>query len=144
MKKNNHSSTSISGIPITGGSSLLVIFAILCFTVFTLLALRTAQADNRLSEASSKAVSDYYKADLEAENILAQLRQGIIPENVQVMDNVYSYSCPISDTQVLMVEVISETAETGSFTSTTGPTANTSTWRILRWQAVSTVEYEDN
>lgn len=144
MKKNNHSSTSISGIPITGGSSLLVIFAILCFTVFTLLALSTAQADNRLSEASSKAVSDYYKADLEAENILAQLRQGIIPENVQVMDNVYSYSCPISDTQVLMVEVISETAETGSFTSTTGPAANTSTWRILRWQAVSTVEYEDN
>ena len=139
MQKNKSSSASITGIPITGGSSLLVIFAILCFTVFTLLALSTAQADNRLAEASANAISDYYEADLEAETILAQLRQGIIPENVQVKDNVYSYSCPISDTQVLMVEV---TAETGS--DTTASANNTSTWNILRWQAVSTVEYEDH
>ena len=143
MQKNNHSSSSYSGIPITGGSSLLVIFAILCFTVFTLLALSTAQADNRLAEASAKAVSDYYEADLAAETILAQLRQGIIPETVQVQDNIYSYTCPISDTQVLMVEVMPVTTETGSGTNAAASANSTSTWRILRWQAVSTVEYED-
>ena len=130
MQKTNRFSSSLSGLPVTGGSSLLVIFAILCFTVFTLLALSTAQADNRLAEASANAVSDYYQADFEAEQILAGLRQGIIPENVQVKDNIYSYSCPISDTQILLVEVTFETTETD-------------TWRILRWQAVSTVEYED-
>ena len=142
MQKNKHSSSLIS-IPVTGGASLLVIFAVLCFTVFTLLALSTAQADNRLAQSSARAVTDYYKADQEAESILSQLRQGIIPEAVQVNNNIYSYSCPISDTQVLMVEVILETIGTGDFIGT-NPTANsTSTWHILRWQAVSTVEYED-
>ena len=142
MQKNKVSSVSTSGIPITGGSSLLVIFAILCFTVFTLLALSTAQADSRLADASAKAVSDYYRADLEAENILAQLRQGTIPENVHVKDNVYSYTCSISDTQMLMVEVIRETTNTKSLSGATAPADSTITWRILRWQAVSTVEYE--
>ena len=121
--------------PFTGGSSLLVIFAVLCFTVFTLLALGTAQADNRLAEASIQAVSDYYNADLAAETILAQLRQGIIPEDVQLTDNVYSYSCPISDTQVLMVEVIREEP-----TSQEKAADDAGRLRILRWQAISTIE----
>lgn len=148
MLKTNRSSTSLSGIPVTGGSSLLVILAILCFTVFTLLALSTAQADNRLAEASAKAVTYYYAADFEAEQTLAKLRQGVIPENVQVKDNVYSYTCPISDTQVLFVEVMLETPE--SDTHTDAATSDTATsdvssdaWRILRWQAFSTVEYND-
>ena len=38
--------------PTVGGSSLLVIFAVLCLTTFTLLALSTAQANKRLSDAS--------------------------------------------------------------------------------------------
>ena len=38
--------------PMVGGSSLLVIFAVLCLTIFTLLTLSTVQADTRLSEAS--------------------------------------------------------------------------------------------
>lgn len=110
--------------PIVGGSSLLVIFAVLCLTVFTLLALSTVQADSRLSDASVRAVSDYYSADLQAEAILSRLRQGQIPETVQVDQNIYSYTCPISDTQNLMVEVYIEE----------------DSWTILRWQAVSCVQ----
>lgn len=105
--------------PIVGGSSLLVIFAVLCLTVFTLLALSTVQADSRLSDASVRAVSDYYSADLQAEAILSRLRQGQIPETVQVDQNIYSYTCPISDTQELFVEVCYQN----------------DTWTILRWQA---------
>ena len=41
MKSRKHFSP-----PMVGGSSLLVIFAILCLTIFTLLALSTAQADS--------------------------------------------------------------------------------------------------
>ena len=135
--------SSLSGIQVTGSSSLLVIFAILCFTVFTLLALSTAQADNRLAEASVKAVTNYYAADLEAETILSQLRQGTIPETVHVNDNVYSYACPISDTQVLMVEVILETIGPEVFAGENPLSESTGVWRIQRWQAVSTVEYEE-
>jgi len=111
--------------PMVGGSSLLVIFAVLCLTVFTLLALGTVQADSRLSDASVKAVTDYYAADLEAETIFSQLRAGNLPPQVTVTDTLYTYSCPISETQELQVELRKDT----------------DTCTILRWQAVSTVTY---
>lgn len=112
--------------PVVGGSSLLVIFAVLCLTIFALLALSGAQANQRLADAAVQAVSDYYQADGQAESILAQLRTGTIPEGVTEQDGVYTYSCPISDTQQLEVEV----------------TIEGSNYHILRWQAVSTAPWE--
>lgn len=111
--------------PPIGGSSLLVIFAVLCLTVFALLSLSTAQAGGRLSDASAQAVSDYYRADCLAEEILAQLRSGQLPEGVAVEDGVYSYTCPISDTQALAVSVRLDRDH----------------YTVLRWQAVSTIEW---
>lgn len=111
--------------PPIGGSSLLVIFAVLCLTVFALLSLSTAQAGSRLSDASAQAVSDYYRADCRAEEILAQLRSGQLPEGVSVEDGVYSYTCPISDTQALAVSVRLDRDH----------------YTVLRWQAVSTIEW---
>ena len=112
--------------PVVGGSSLLVIFAVLCLTVFALLSLSTVQADSRLSDASAAAVSEYYEADCQAEEILAELRSGQIPEGVSVKVDTYSYTCPISETQELQVEV--RIQENG--------------WEILRWQAVSTAQWK--
>ena len=114
--------------PAVGGSSLLVIFAVLCLTVFALLGLSTVQADQRLSDASARAVSNYYTAELEAEQTLSQLRQGSLPPGVSMTaEGVYAYSCPISDTQALQAEV--RILEDGS-------------WEILRWQAVTTVDWK--
>jgi len=112
--------------PIVGGSSLLVMFAVLCLTVFALLGLSTAQADKRLSDAAADAVTGYYEADSAAEAILAEIRSGNIPEGVTVIDSskILSYSCPISKTQVLCVEVSAENYE------------------VVRWQAVSTTNAE--
>ena len=133
--------------PMVGGSSLLVIFAVLCLTIFTLLTLSTVQADIRLSEASIQAVTDYYQADLQAEQIFAQLRAGQLPSGVEqitykgaslssgdfptseglpLSGTMYSYSCPISDTQILTVQLHQDH----------------DIWTVLRWQAVSTVTYE--
>lgn len=123
MMYNDH--TKKFSPPIIGGSSLLVIFAVLCLTVFTLLALGTVQANNRLADASVKAVADYYAADLEAETIFSALRMGELPPQVTITKNIYSYSCPISQTQELQVEIQKDT----------------DSWKILRWQAVSTVTY---
>lgn len=114
--------------PVVGGSSLLVIFAVLCLTVFALLSLSTVQADSRLSDASAAAVSEYYAADCRAEEILAQLRTGQVPEGVRVKADTYSYTCPISETQELQVEV--RIRENG--------------WEILRWQAVSTTQWNED
>lgn len=108
-----------------GGSSLLVIFAVLCLTVFSMLGLATVQADRRLANTSVNAVSAYYEADCQAEIILAQLRQGEMPGGVTREGDRYAYSCPISDTQVLEVEVEVQGTD----------------YTVLRWQAVSAVEW---
>ena len=112
--------------PAVGGSSLLVIFAVLCLTVFALLGLATVQANSRLSDASAQAVSGYYEADCRAETILSQLRSGTVPENVHAEGDLYAYTCPISDTQTLQVEVRVEGTE----------------YTVLRWQAVSTADWQ--
>ena len=109
-----------------GGSSLLVIFIVLCLTVFALLSLSSVQADGRLSTASAESVHAYYAADCEAEQILAQLRQGNIPEGVTVSGNRYCYECVVTDTQKLVVE-----------TEITG-----GDYRILRWQTESTLLWQ--
>ena len=115
-------------LPAVGGSSLLVIFAVLCLTVFALLSLGTVQADTRLSDASSEAVQAYYAADSAAEAILARLRNGEPVEGVEVDGSWYSYSCPINDNQSLFVTVqITETEYT-----------------ILQWQMLPTIQWESD
>lgn len=108
-------------IPMIGASSLLVIFVVLCMTVFSLLGLSTVRADKRLSDIRTKAVSDYYAADCQAEEILARLRNGEYPRDVTMENGICQYSCYISPNQELQVEV------------------RCSDWKVLRWQAVSTV-----
>lgn len=112
--------------PMVGGSSLLVIFAVLCLTVFALLGLSTVKANSRLSDASAEAVAAYYAADCQAEEIFARLRSGEMPEGVAADGNTYFYTCPISDTQALQVEL----------TETDG------VWSVLEWRAVSTAEWQ--
>ena len=107
--------------PAIGGSSLLVIFAVLCLTVFALLSLSTAQAEKRLADAAAQSVTDYYAADLEAEKIFARLRLGEVVDGVRIDGGCYRYECPISESQTLEVEL--EKTE--------------HTWHILRWQVIA-------
>lgn len=105
-------------LPAVGGSSLLVIFSVLCLTVFALLSLSTVRAEQRLSDAASEAVSAYYEADLEAERIYARLRAGETVPGVTQEGERYRYACAISETQKLLVEL--ENTKDG--------------WKVLRWQ----------
>lgn len=117
--------------PAIGAVSLLVSFAVLSLTVFALLSLSTVRADDRLGEAAVQAVGDYYAADLEAQAILAQLRNGGLPEAVTLQSDsggtYASYACPISETQELQVEVA--LGAEGEY-------------RVLRWQSVLVEEWE--
>ena len=99
MKKRKLSFTSV------GGSSILTIFAVLCFLVFALLSLSTAKANYNLSEKSVKAVKNYYAADTKAEEVYAQIRAGNMPDGVQQKGNTYTYTCAIDDKQKLFVEI---------------------------------------
>ena len=119
--------------PALGGSSLLVVFAVLALTVFALLSLSTVRADVRLGDATEKMVSGYYAADVKAQEILAKLRTGApLPEDVEFeatisdypdhSETIFSYAVPISDTQELQVEVLVE--PDGSY-------------QVRRWQAAA-------
>lgn len=119
--------------PTIGGSSLLVIFAVLCLTVFALLSLSTVQSDGRLSDKTYEATVGYYEADSRAEEILSSLRCGFVPDGVILRDvvhdftvDLYSYSVAITDSQALEVDVI----------------INGTNYEILRWQTVSTTDWQ--
>lgn len=114
--------SSISS-PAVGGSSLLVIFSVLCLTVFALLSVSTVQADRRLATASAEVVQAYYQADRQAEEIFARLRAGQTVPGVVDDSSACHYSVPISDSQTLFVTVVRQ--ETG--------------WQIQRWQTWTAV-----
>ena len=119
--------------PAVGGVSLLVVFAVLCLTVFALLSLTTVRADVRLADASAQAVSDYYAADCQAQEILARLRAGETPDGVtwsspmEDGETEYSYTVSISNTQELQVEVL------------VWPDGR---WSVQRWQAAAAGGWE--
>lgn len=119
--------------PAVGGVSLLVVFAVLCLTVFALLSLTTVRADVRLADASAQAVSDYYAADCQAQEILARLRAGETPDGVtwsspmEGGETECSYTVSISNTQELQVEVL------------VWPDGR---WSVQRWQAAAAGGWE--
>ena len=109
-----------------GISSVMVIFAVLCLAVLAMLSVSTVNAHIRLADSSRVAITGYYQADQAAEEILAQLRGGQIPQGVRRQGQEFSYDCPISATQTLAVTVKVEGTQ----------------YQILRWQAVSMLEWE--
>ena len=110
--------------PAIGGSSLLVIFAVLCLTVFALLSLNTVLAEQRIDDASVRAVREYYEADLQAERIFARLRAGETVEGVETDGTFYRYSCPVTENQTLYVQLKKEK----------------DLWEVCRWQVVARSE----
>ena len=117
-----------SGTSVTlyGSTSLLTVFAVLCMVVFAMLSLSTAQAYDRLADASADAAAEYYRADFEAEKIFAELRNGKVPNSVTKNGDNYRYSCAISETQLLEVELLFKNEN----------------WQVLRWQAVSVADHQ--
>ncbi len=120
MKKKKMTFTTV------GGSSILTIFAVLCFIVFALLSLSTAKANSTLSTKSVNAVQAYYQADTAAEEILAQIRSGQCPEGVTRDGDFYSYSCPVDENQELQVEA----------------KVNGNKYRIYKWKKAYTGEWK--
>ncbi len=115
-------------MPVTGGISLLAIFAVLALTVFAVLSVSTVTADQKLAQKAVSSAEAYYQADCQAEAILAQLRSGTVPEGVKKEGNVYSYSCPVSETQRLMVEVRVQDTE----------------YEVIRWQMTASAQWEND
>lgn len=110
--------------PAVGGSSLLVIFAVLTLCVFALLSVSSVQAEKRISDASARGITAYYEADRQAEEVFARLRNGEAVPGVAVTEVGYRYHCSISENQYLAVELMNQDGS----------------WQIIRWQAVASPE----
>ena len=107
-----------------GSASIVLVFAVLCLTVFSLITFVVAHNDKVLAEAESKFVLGYYEADTLAERVLAEILAKGYQPGTDISDNILgvdvqgtwefdmdsfmdslslSYSCPISDRKFLYV-----------------------------------------
>ena len=100
-----------------GSASLVLMFAVLCMTIFTLISLSSAVTDKAMADAQEKFVKDYYDADVRAEYVLAEiLKADFIPETVGEVSvvtrrdqdsgaRIASFVCVMSDKKELSVEI---------------------------------------
>jgi hypothetical protein len=101
-----------SGVGV-GSASIVLIFAALCLTVFTLISYMSARNEKALTDMSVRIVTSYYEADTLAEFILAEiLESNEIPEvafGIEIFHGwdwdldaeTVSFICPITDTSEL-------------------------------------------
>jgi hypothetical protein len=101
-----------------GTISLVMIFAVLCLTVFAMLTLSTSSAEKILADRSSSFVKGYYEADSRATNIRAAIlesyNRGVFPASLDGVDIAYeqtknaafaAYTCEINNVQELIVKL---------------------------------------
>jgi len=71
--KRNRVSSKKAGIGTVnaGGAIIIIIFVVLCLTIFGLLSFTTSFADKKLADRNLQSVSQYYRADSEAEEKIA-------------------------------------------------------------------------
>lgn len=129
-----------SGINI-GSASIIMVFSVLCLTVFAVLSLITANSEYKLAVKSTDVIKNYYAADNAATEKLAVLKDtfddgdfadvqtkatelGIICESAGA-DVTLSFEEKVTDTQALSVKV---TYTSGDF-------------RIDEWKLISTDEW---
>jgi hypothetical protein len=98
-----------------GSASIVLVFAVLCLTVFAIISYTSAIADKALVNVEAKLVQGYYEADLMAELILVELLEAdFIPDTVHDVDIIYgwdwdlgidtlSFTYPITDEMDLHV-----------------------------------------
>jgi len=100
-----------------GSASIVLVFAVLCLTVFSLITFMVAGNDNALVVAEAQLVTGYYKADALAEHIISEIYEtGRIPGSIRGVDietardedtgrESVHFLCPISDSKALYVEL---------------------------------------
>ena len=121
-----------------GSASVILVFSVLCLTVFSLITYLVSGNDKALVDAEARLITGYYEADTLAERILAGIiGAGDIPEamfgvgieaghDYETGAATASYLCPVSDSKALYVKLI----------------AQDNSYRVLSWKMVDTDEWE--
>jgi len=127
-----------------GSASIVLIFAVLCLTIFSLISFIVTQNTKALVDAEAEFVTGYYKADSRAELILAELLNSeTIPAQIHDIsinieqDNteskIISFLYPVYDTDYkdLFVRV-----------SISGDSYDVLSWRVIdnaQWEASGSI-----
>lgn len=99
-----------SGTAGVGTASVVLIAMVLLLTVFGVLALLTARADQKLTDRTHAAAVSYYAADAEAQRILAAVDEALAQGRAVEVDGVvqkgdsYAVSIRIDEVRALYVE----------------------------------------
>ena len=101
-----------------GSASIILVFTVLCLTVFSLITYRIASNDRTLVDAEVKLVTGYYSADTLAEQILAQITAAeSIPQShlgveIETLSHnnpeaeIVVFSIPVTEAVELLVEAV--------------------------------------
>lgn len=141
MAKKQHE----GGIQI-GTSSLVLIFVVLALTVFAVLSLTSALADDRLTDRTESWVLSYYAADACAEGRMAEIDR-IAEEAVASGDFVGHLTSCLPDTydpatgKVSFSVNVNDELELDVEAKITAETTNGRHYQISKWQEVNTREY---
>ena len=127
-----------SGIGI-GSASVVLVFAVLCLTVFAVISYTSAAGGKALSDVEASLVKSYYEADTIAECILAELLTAdTIPDSVRGVEvtakidpelaaETVEFSCAVSDGKELNVRIA---LYENSYDILNWRMRNTGTWQI--------------
>ena len=116
---------------VSGAVSLVMIFCVLCLSVFSVLTWTAADRESKLSEMTAQNAAEYYRADYKATVIAAALKSGSpIPEDLDVditwEGDTASFLLPVGDSLSLDVAV----------------SIHGGKCEILRWRTVYTGSWE--
>ena len=126
-----------SGIGV-GSASIVLVFAVLCLTIFSLITYVVAGNEKSLTNAKAELVTGYYKADAAAELILAEIIAADTTPDLVRGVNIYTgwdeklgvettyFHYPISDIKALYVNVVKQD----------------DSFEILSWRMYDTDEWE--
>lgn len=121
-----------SGVHV-GGASILMIFAVLCLTVFSVLSFVTAHQEWKLAQKSAQVMQQYYEADWQCEtyyeeiNKMLQMSDSVeqLAEKCDLLAKEYdinmeltrqegqyaiTYAVPMDENQKLQVQLIADDA----------------------------------
>ena len=100
-----------------GSASIVLVFAVLCLTVFSLITFVIAGNDKALVNAEAQLVMGYYEADALAEHIIAEIiKSDVVPGTIrdievateigsEVGTEIAYFFCPISEKKDLYVRL---------------------------------------
>lgn len=97
---------------VSGAVSLIMIFCVLCLSVFAVLTLSTAVGEEKLTDLTAERERGWYAADRQAAAAVAALSRGETPPDVEVAftdeagGTLAEFALPAGGDQVLTVKVL--------------------------------------